>query len=164
MLVRIAQGRMRHVLGGAASNSQVKTPKKRIYIVYTKIYDHPMSDQENDNSDLIPYPPLGEGVVIAMTPLPEAFQEIPADDYEVELLAAFNAGAVLVGEDLATDLHKQQKAGQKKPVLPKFKKDKPISIRLSATLIERLKDRANQQGIPYQTLVSSILHQYAFRK
>ena len=42
-----------------------------------------------------------------------------------------------------------------------LKKDKRINIRLSASDLEALKTHAVELGLPYQTLVSSILHQYA---
>jgi len=42
-----------------------------------------------------------------------------------------------------------------------FKKDKRINIRISSRDLEALKRRAIQEGIPYQTLVSSVLHKFA---
>ena len=42
-----------------------------------------------------------------------------------------------------------------------LRKDKRINIRLSANDLEALKTQAVELGLPYQTLVSSILHQYA---
>ena len=42
-----------------------------------------------------------------------------------------------------------------------FKKDKRINIRISSRDLEALQRRALEEGIPYQTLVSSILHKYA---
>ena len=42
-----------------------------------------------------------------------------------------------------------------------LKKDKRINIRLSKNDLEALKTQAAELGLPYQTLVSSILHQYA---
>ncbi len=39
-------------------------------------------------------------------------------------------------------------------------KTKNINIRLSERVVSRLKAKAAQEGIPYQTLVSSILHKY----
>jgi len=42
-----------------------------------------------------------------------------------------------------------------------LRKDKRINIRLSANDLEALKTNAVELGLPYQTLVSSILHQYA---
>ncbi len=41
-----------------------------------------------------------------------------------------------------------------------LKKDKRINIRLSSFDLEALKTNAVEMGMPYQTLVSSILHQY----
>lgn len=42
-----------------------------------------------------------------------------------------------------------------------FKKDKRINIRISGRDLEALQRRAIQEGIPYQTLVSSVLHKFA---
>ncbi len=41
-----------------------------------------------------------------------------------------------------------------------FKKDKRINIRISSRDLESIQRRALKEGIPYQTLVSSILHKY----
>jgi predicted DNA binding CopG/RHH family protein len=41
-----------------------------------------------------------------------------------------------------------------------FKKDKRINIRISSRDLTSLQRRALEEGIPYQTLVSSILHKY----
>lgn len=41
-----------------------------------------------------------------------------------------------------------------------FKKDKRINIRISSRDLESIQRRALEEGIPYQTLVSSILHKY----
>lgn len=41
-----------------------------------------------------------------------------------------------------------------------FKKDRRINIRLSSRDLESLQRRAMAEGLPYQTLVSSILHKY----
>ncbi len=38
---------------------------------------------------------------------------------------------------------------------------KPITVRVQERDIARIKAKALEQGIPYQTLVSSILHRYA---
>lgn len=42
-------------------------------------------------------------------------------------------------------------------------KSKNINIRLTAKTLSMLKARAIEEGIPYQTLVSSILHKYVMR-
>ena len=41
-----------------------------------------------------------------------------------------------------------------------FKKDKRVNIRLSRADLDLLQERALIEGIPYQTLMSSILHKY----
>lgn len=41
-----------------------------------------------------------------------------------------------------------------------FKKDKRLNIRISKHDLDALKVKALEQGMPYQTLVSSILHKY----
>jgi predicted DNA binding CopG/RHH family protein len=45
-----------------------------------------------------------------------------------------------------------------------FKKDMRVNIRLSSKDLEALKKRALEEGIPYQTLMSSVLHKYASRR
>ena len=40
-------------------------------------------------------------------------------------------------------------------------KKKAVSIRLLESDIERIKARSVSQGMPYQTLISSLIHQYA---
>lgn len=42
-----------------------------------------------------------------------------------------------------------------------MKKDKRISIRVYGTDLERIKRIAIQEGLPYQTLITSILHKFA---
>ena len=41
-----------------------------------------------------------------------------------------------------------------------FKKDKRVNIRISGIDLESIQERALIEGIPYQTLISSILHKY----
>ncbi len=41
-----------------------------------------------------------------------------------------------------------------------FKKDRRINIRLSSKDLHALQKRALREGIPYQTLVASVLHKY----
>lgn len=41
-----------------------------------------------------------------------------------------------------------------------FKKDRRINIRISTPDLEALQKRALEEGIPYQTLIASILHKY----
>jgi predicted DNA binding CopG/RHH family protein len=41
-----------------------------------------------------------------------------------------------------------------------FKKDRRVNIRISGKDLEALQKRAVREGIPYQTLIASILHKY----
>lgn len=41
-----------------------------------------------------------------------------------------------------------------------FKKDKRINIRISNRDLLAIQSKASQEGIPYQTLASSIIHKY----
>ncbi len=42
-----------------------------------------------------------------------------------------------------------------------LKKEAKINIRLSTSDLERIKELAAYEGLPYQTLIGSILHKYA---
>ena len=41
-----------------------------------------------------------------------------------------------------------------------FKKDKRVNIRMSELDLELLQEKALIEGLPYQTLMSSVLHKY----
>ena len=45
-----------------------------------------------------------------------------------------------------------------------FRKDQRMNIRISKADLNRIKARAAEEGIPYQTLVASIIHKYASDK
>ena len=40
------------------------------------------------------------------------------------------------------------------------KKNKAISLRISNYDLEKLKEKAEQEGLPYQTLITTVLHKY----
>jgi len=45
-------------------------------------------------------------------------------------------------------------------IIAQAKKNKSISLRVSNFDLEKLKEKADTEGIPYQTLINSILHKY----
>lgn len=45
-------------------------------------------------------------------------------------------------------------------ILAQARKNKSISLRISNFDLEKLKEKAKNEGIPYQTLINSILHKY----
>jgi len=73
---------------------------------------------------------------------------------EKEILKDFEAGAL---KSVLTPRRKKMLQAAAKET---FKKDKRINIRISSRDLESLQRRALEEGIPYQTLVSSVLHKY----
>ena len=45
-------------------------------------------------------------------------------------------------------------------IVKKAKEKKNVSLRVNSQDLDMLKKRAEQEGIPYQTLISSILHKF----
>jgi len=73
---------------------------------------------------------------------------------EKEILKAFEAG------EFKSVLTPRRKKALQAAAEETFKKDKRINIRISSRDLESLQRRALEEGIPYQTLVSSVLHKY----
>ena len=80
--------------------------------------------------------------------------KVKLDKEEKKLLAAFEAGEY---ESVLTPARKKQIV---EIAATTFKKDKRINIRISSRDLEAIQKRAIVEGLPYQTLVSSILHKY----
>ena len=78
------------------------------------------------------------------------------DSEEKEILEAFNAGKLKRVQDINQELSRHKVIAD-----ATFKKDTRINIRLSSKDLRALKARALKEGIPYQTLVSSVLHKFA---
>lgn len=77
------------------------------------------------------------------------------DEYEKELNELEKAGAIKTHAPDAMEMSLLRKAARNTLV-----KDKRINIRISARDLNQLQRRANRYGLPYQTLISSILHRY----
>jgi len=45
-------------------------------------------------------------------------------------------------------------------IIARAKKNRAISLRIADHDLERLKEKAENDGIPYQTLISMVLHKY----
>lgn len=45
-------------------------------------------------------------------------------------------------------------------ILNRIRKTKNVNIRISEAVLEELKRLSQQEGIPYQTLISSVLHKF----
>jgi predicted DNA binding CopG/RHH family protein len=45
-------------------------------------------------------------------------------------------------------------------ILARVRKSRSVNIRIAENVLEELKRRSQREGLPYQTLISSILHKY----
>ncbi|HIP71212.1 MAG TPA: antitoxin [Anaerolineae bacterium] len=84
---------------------------------------------------------------------------IDLDQEEHEILQAFEAGEMETVADRESELKKHREYAA-----ATFKKDKRITIRISSRDLNALRKRALVEGIPYQTLVTSVLHKYVNRQ
>lgn len=72
------------------------------------------------------------------------------DQYEKEIEAQIDNYVSITGE----------KRQQIEDIIQRCRKTRNINIRISEYDLANLKRRAAAEGIPYQTLISSILHKY----
>jgi predicted DNA binding CopG/RHH family protein len=81
--------------------------------------------------------------------------EIKLDKEEKEILEFFERGEWKQVKDLKAEIKKHQEYARKT-----LKKDKRVNIRISSKDLEEIQALSAENGIPYQTLMSSILHRY----
>ena len=77
------------------------------------------------------------------------------DSEEKEILEAFEKGELKRAKNAAQEIEQHKVVAE-----ATFKKDARINIRISSRDLRSLQARALKEGIPYQTLVSSILHKF----
>ena len=86
--------------------------------------------------------------------MPEQNPAIQLDAEEQQLLSTYAAGAwrsVATPGVIQTLREAARATGQK---------DQRINIRLSSGDLQAIRTRALREGVPYQTLISSVLHKY----
>jgi len=76
------------------------------------------------------------------------------DKEEQEILAAFEARSTKVS------ITKAAAAKYAEYARNTLKKDRRINIRISERDLQKLQRNAVEQGMPYQTLIASVLHRY----
>lgn len=81
------------------------------------------------------------------------------DKKEKEMLDSFEKGEWVSSKDSAA-LKKMFKSAAKNTLT----KDQRMNIRMTKQDIQSLKVKALEEGMPYQTLVSSVLHKYVSGK
>ena len=79
-------------------------------------------------------------------------KNIILDEYENEIFEAYENGKLKPSKSL-TDYQEIAKNT--------MNKNRKINIRISENDLSALKRRAAREGIPYQTLIGSVLHKYA---
>ncbi len=77
------------------------------------------------------------------------------DQYEREMLGAYEKGALV-----SVKPTKAQLAGFREAARETFVKSRRVNIRLSAADLMDIQARAYEEGVPYQTLIASVLHKY----
>jgi predicted DNA binding CopG/RHH family protein len=76
------------------------------------------------------------------------------DPYEEEVLDAYESGAL---KSVAT---KEELVRFKAAARATAIKDRRVNIRLSSGDLRDIQVRALEEGVPYQTLIASVLHKY----
>lgn len=77
------------------------------------------------------------------------------DQEEKEFLESYDRDESQSVSDVESEFEKYRKYAS-----ATFKKDKPANIRMSQKDLVAIKKKALEEGIPYQTLLSSVIHKY----
>jgi hypothetical protein len=77
------------------------------------------------------------------------------DRYERGILSAYNKGALVSARPSKAQLGAFRDAAR-----ATFIKNRRVNIRLSAADLMDIQARAYEEGVPYQTLIASVLHKY----
>ncbi len=76
--------------------------------------------------------------------------------YEEDLIDSFEKGEWRSIPNLRDEIERYESSAS-----ATLSKDKRINIRLSSRDLEDIQMRAAEEGLPYQTLIASVLHKYA---
>ncbi len=82
-------------------------------------------------------------------------KKIILDDEEKDILESYDRGEWVPVKNAKKEIKKLQHYAK-----TTLQKDKRINIRMSSKDLNQVQVIAVQEGIPYQTLVSSIIHKY----
>lgn len=77
------------------------------------------------------------------------------DRYEREILSAYDKGKLVSVRPTKAQLDAFRDAAR-----ATFIKNRRVNIRLSAADLMDIQARAYEEGVPYQTLIASVLHKY----
>jgi predicted DNA binding CopG/RHH family protein len=79
-------------------------------------------------------------------------KNIDLDEYEKEILEAYESGKLKLSKP---------RADYQTIARNTMRKNRKINIRISENDLSALQRKAAREGIPYQTLIGSVLHKYA---
>ena len=94
-----------------------------------------------------------------MTPTKKQTLNPKLDEYEQDIEENLDKIKSLSLKAKSRELAKLKAAAREH--MHKRNKEKRISIRVFASDLKRLKEIAEEEGLPYQTLVTSILHKFS---
>ena len=80
---------------------------------------------------------------------------VKLDQEEKEIVESFERGEMQTIPDLEREIERYREIAR-----TTFKKDKRVNIRISGKDLMAIQKKALEEGIPYQTLMSSVLHKY----
>ena len=78
---------------------------------------------------------------------------------EKRILQSYERGEWTQVKNMEAEIKRYQKIARST-----LQKDKRVNIRLSAVDLEGMRKRAFEDGIPYQTLIASVIHKYVMGK
>ena len=81
--------------------------------------------------------------------------KLDLDQQEKNILESYEWGEWKSIKNLKQEIQKHKEYARQT-----LKKDKRVNIRISSIVLDELQTRVIEDGIPYQTLISSILHRF----
>lgn len=85
----------------------------------------------------------------------------PLDDYERELKKLIDSDVLVPVANLEEEKKKHEQIARN---TIEHLKNKTVNIRIAEPVLSALKQKAAASGIPYQTIISSLLYQYVSGK
>ncbi len=82
-------------------------------------------------------------------------EQLKLDAAEKELLASYEADEWQSVANVEEEVQTYREYAR-----ATFKKDRRVNIRISSKDLEALQKRAMEEGLPYQTLIASVLHKF----
>ncbi|HEV2055965.1 MAG TPA: hypothetical protein VGV06_12465 [Methylomirabilota bacterium] len=81
------------------------------------------------------------------------------DAFEKEIIGAYESGVLGSTMPSKSELKALREAARATSI-----KDRRVNIRLSSPDLRDLRARALEEGVPYQTLIASVLHKFVARR